>query len=123
VAFENMKNWLSSEKCISFANFNLPFTLITDASGVAVAGILIQVETNKQKIIGCISKTLNDTELRWSATEREAYAIVYCIEKFSYFLKGPTPFTLLTDHRSLTHMDKNIFSNAKIARWQERLSP
>ena len=53
----------------------------------------------------------------------EAYAIVYCIEKFSYFLKGPTPFTLLTDHRSLTHMDKNIFSNAKIARWQERLSP
>ena len=121
-SFENAKDRLSSNKCISFANFNLPFTLITDASGIAVAGILLQIENSKQKIIGCISKTLSQTEQRWSATEREAYAILYSIEKFSYFLKGPKPFILLTDHKSLTYMDKSVFSNAEIARWQDRLS-
>jgi hypothetical protein len=96
--------------------------LITDASGIAVAGILLQTDKGKQKIIGCISKTLSETEQCWSATEREAYAILYSVEKFSYFLKGPKAFILLTDHKSLTFMDKNIFSNAKIARWQDRLS-
>ena len=47
--FENTKNRLSSDKCISFANFNEPFTLVTDASGIAVAGILLQIENGKQK--------------------------------------------------------------------------
>jgi hypothetical protein len=29
---------------------------------------------------------------------------------------------LLTDHKSLTFMVQSVFSNAKISRWQERLS-
>ena len=121
-AFDTAKNRLSSEKCISFADFKQPFTLVTDASEVALGAVLLQKIDNKVKIIACISKTLNETERRWSATERECYAIVYGIEKLQYFLKGPIPFTLLTDHKSLTFIDKNVFQNSKISRWQERLS-
>ena len=121
-AFDNAKTRLSSEKCISFANFSLPFTLVTDASSVAMGAVLLQIINGKQKIIACISKTFNETEKRWSATERECYAILFAVEKLNDFLKGPTPFTLLTDHKSLTYLDRNVFSNAKISRWQERLS-
>ena len=117
-AFDNAKTRLSSEKCISFANFSLPFKLVTDASSVAMGAVLLQIINGKQKIIACISKTFNETEKRWSATERECYAILFAVEKLNYFIKGPTPFTLLTDHKSLTYLDRNVFSNAKISRWQ-----
>ena len=121
-AFETAKNRLSDEKIISFANFELPFILVTDASNYAVAGVLMQIQDGKQRIISCVSKTLDETQCRWSATERECFAIVFAVEKLSYFLKGPNTFTLLTDHKSLTFLDRNIFSNSKISRWQERLS-
>jgi hypothetical protein len=100
----------------------LPFVLITDASNHAVAGVLIQIQNGKQRIISCVSKTLDQTQCRWSATERECFAIIFSVEKLSYFLKGPKTFTLLTDHKSLTFLDRNIFANCKISRWQERLS-
>ena len=63
------------------------FVLITDASAVAVAGVLIQVIDNKQRIISCVSKTLTETEQKWSATEREAYGILFACEILGYFLK------------------------------------
>ena len=100
----------------------MPFVLITDASNHAVAGVLIQIQNGKQRIISCVSKTLDQTQCRWSATERECFAIIFSVEKLSYFLKGPKTFTLLTDHKSLTFLDRNIFANCKISRWQERLS-
>ena len=101
-AFETAKNRLSDEKIIFFADFSLPFILITDASNFAVAGVLMQIQNGKQRIISCVSKTLDETQCRWSATERECYAIVFAIEKLAYFLKGPKTFTLLTDHKSLS---------------------
>ena len=79
-AFDNMKSRLSSEKVITFADFSQPFCLVTDASKIACAGILLQNINNQQKIIAVVSKTLMVTEQNWSATEREAYAILFSIE-------------------------------------------
>ena len=42
-------------------------------------------------------------------------------EKFEYFLLA-RPFLLLTDHKALLALDRNILANQKIARWQERLT-
>ena len=75
-------------KVIFFADFSKDFILTTDASSVAVAGVLIQIIDNQQKSISCVSKTLTETEQNWSATEREAYGILFACKKLGYFLKG-----------------------------------
>ena len=53
--------------------------------------------------------------------EKEAYGIFWCVKKLDYFLAG-NPFTVYTDHRSLTYVDSTVFSNLKVARWQSFLS-
>ena len=106
---------------IYFADFSKNFILIKNAGSIAVAGVLIQIIDSRQRIISCVGKTLTETEQKWSATEREAFGILFACEKLGYFLKG-RQFLLLTDHRSLTFLDTNVFSNSKISRWQERLS-
>ena len=119
-ALEKCKETLSSPKVIAYADFTLPFCLVTDASDVAMGAVLLQKQGNHQRIIATGSKTFNDTERNWSATEREGYAIVFFVERFKYFLSGK-PFILMTDHKALTAMDRKIIANVKMARWQDRL--
>ena len=121
-AFDQAKDRLASPRVIHFADFSRPFVLVTDASNIAVGGVILQKIDDKQVIITAGSKTLDSTQQKWSTTEREAYAIIWACERFSYFLRGPKPFVLLTDHKSLVYMDRNVFANQKIARWQDRLS-
>ena len=121
-AFDVAKERLASPRVIHFADFSQPFIVVTDASNVAVGAVIIQKMADKQCIIAAGSKTLDSTQQKWSTTEREAFAIIWACERFSYFLRGPKPFVLLTDHKSLVYMDRNVFANQKIARWQDRLS-
>ncbi|KZS06710.1 Uncharacterized protein APZ42_029739, partial [Daphnia magna] len=51
-------------------------------------------------VIAYTSKHLNDREAKWSATEKEAYAIIHTIDVFRTYLYG-RKFTVFTDHRPL----------------------
>ena len=120
-SFKKIKKRLTSAQTIQFADFNLPFTLTTDASLDAAGAVLMQEGPDGDKrIIATASKKFSKTERNWSATEREAYAIKWGILKFSYFLAN-RPFVVFTDHRSLTYMDRREFNNPKIRRWQAEL--
>ena len=120
-ALETIKERMTRPPFISFADPNLPFVLITDASEFALGGILCQTKNGEYRVIGTVSKCFSDTERRWSTTEREAYSILYCVKKFTYFLER-NHFTVFTDHKSLTYMDRKTFNNSKISRWQYELS-
>ena len=76
---------------------------------------------NDYRVIAVISKTFSAAEARWSTTEREAYSIFWAVKRLNYFLAA-NPFVVFTDHRSLVHMDKTVFSNTKVARWQHFLA-
>ena len=121
-AFTRIKHRLTTTPIISFADYNLPFTLTCDASDKAAGAVLMQeTPAGKKRIIGAISKKFNKTEQNWSATEREAFAIKWSIKKFDYFLKA-RPFVLFTDHKSLVYLDQKHFNNSKISRWQDEIS-
>ena len=120
-AFESVKKRLSTAPVIHFADFTQPFVLVTDASEVGVGAVLMQKDGDKDCIVAVASSTLDPTQQNWAPTEREAYAVVWGIEKFDYFLRA-RPFTVLTDHKSLTYIDRTNIKNPKIARWQERLA-
>ena len=120
-ALDKIKQRMMKAPFISFSDPKLPYILITDASDVALGGLLCQKKNGKYRIIGTTSKCFTAVERRWSTSEREAFAIVYCIRKFQYFLQK-VHFTVFTDHKSLVFMDRKNFNNKKINRWQMELS-
>ena len=120
-AWEAVKKRLSTAPVISFPNYEEKFTVTCDASDVALGAVLMQEYGGKLHLVASTSHLFSEVERRWSTTEREAYAILYSIQKFDYFLRG-RPFVLFTDHRSLVYLDQRNFDNKKISRWQEKLT-
>lgn len=70
------------------------------------------------------SRSLSDTETRYSQTEREALAIVWACERFHLYVYGMV-FKVVTDHKPLVPMFNNPRAQlpARIERWQLRLQP
>ena len=120
-AFDRVKTRLRTSPVISFADPALDFLLVTDASLVAEGAVLMQLQDGREKIVGVASRTFNSVEQRWSATEREAHALLFGIRRFQYFLRGK-PFVVKTDHQALCYIDSVDHKNAKLARWMDELS-
>ena len=120
-ALNRVKTRLTSPPFISFPDPKLVYTLTTDASNEACGAVLMQIQNGKFRIISTASKTFSPTQRRWSTTEREAFGIVWAVEKYETFLMDK-PFVIFTDHKSLCYIDRKQFSNPKIANWQSKLA-
>lgn len=96
---------------------NYDLLLETDASGVAISGVLSQ----NNRPIAFVSHKLSSSEKHWSTVEREAFAIVHSVEKLRPFLLG-RHFQLLTDQQSVAYIfngnHKSQIKNSKITRWK-----
>ena len=118
--FEKCKRLLINEPILQYPDFNRPFILTTDASNIALGAVLSQGEVGRDRPIAYASRTLSDTETKYSATEKELLAIVWATKYFRPYLFGK-PFTICTDHQALTWLFKLKEPNAKLARWKLRL--
>ena len=79
----------------------MPFILHTDASDFAIGGILGQKdEQGREHIVKYLHRTFNPAERNYGATEREACAAIWCIEKCHEYLIRQE-FELITDHQAL----------------------
>ncbi|XP_052744484.1 retrovirus-related Pol polyprotein from transposon 412 isoform X2 [Bicyclus anynana] len=71
--------------------------------------------------IAYVSRSLNKNERNYSATEREALAVIFAVEKFQAYL-GSRKFTIVTDHSSLKWFLNLENPSGRLARWGCRLS-
>jgi hypothetical protein len=117
----SLKHELTKQPVLKPFSVGQPIDLYTDASQYAIAAVLMQGEHP----VLYISKTLSDSESKWSNIEREAYAIVWSVTRLKQFLLG-AKFTLQTDHKPLTFLfspkvplPKNV--SARIGRWAIQL--
>lgn len=119
-AFIKIKSALVSAPILCSPDFSRSFTIQSDASGVAIGGILTQEIEGIERVIAYASRSLSKSEKNFSTMERELLAIIFCIEKFRGYVEG-TRFKVLTDHASLQWL--NNFQNAtgRLARWQVKL--
>lgn len=78
---------------------NLPFTLETDASEFVVAATLSQ----GGRPVAFHAQTLQSSERNHHSVEKEAFAILVAIRKWSHFLLG-RHFTLIKEQRSVAFM-------------------
>lgn len=86
---------LSSQSRVSILyppDFPKSFTIQTDASGVAVGGILTQEVEGVERIIAYASRSLSKSEINFSVLEKELLAVIFCIENFHGYVEG-TRFT------------------------------
>ena len=117
-----LQHAIATAPCLIFADFNRPFYIATDASGVGIGGVLYQpkstTNTNikSDNIIAIVSKKLNDTQRRYSAYKKELYAIVYCLRQFHPWVWGHKLF-IVTDHMPLTHMLQSPTLSNALQQW------
>jgi len=111
------------------------YHLMTDASMHAIGGVLVQlpnspagtnistVTKTDMKVIMFISKRLLPAETRYSTTEREALAILRCLEEVRWLIIG-SPFLtkVYTDHQALVILLRKDDAHGRIVRWQIRLA-
>ena len=62
-------------------------------------------EIHEEIPIYFLSHKLSPTEQRWTVIEKEAYAMIYALQKLDYNSNGTT-FTIKTDHISLQYLLK-----------------
>lgn len=108
VAFEDLKS-TAENHLIKRGYFDDKDTLIlyTDASPWGLGAVLAQERncTKERRIIACSSKSLTGAESRYPQLHREALAIVWAMERFSYYLLG-RKFILRSDSEALLFMTK-----------------
>ena len=73
-------------------------------------------DDNVERVIQYISHQLDPTQKRWASIKKEAYTIVYFLQKLIPYLWG-AKFTILTDHKPLRSLFPNEMGNTKIQRW------
>ena len=120
-AFNRLKIALSSAPLLAHPDFSKPFNLYTDASAYAVGAVLTQEFPEGERVIQYLSRRLSPGQGKWAVIEREAYAIVFAINKLRPYLLG-SKFTVYTDHKPLRSLFTSEMKNARIQRWAITLS-
>jgi hypothetical protein len=122
-SFIELKKRLASAETLAYYDKNAPTKVIADASPIGLGAVLVQEQENELRVISYASRSLTDTERRYSQTEKEALALVWACERFHVYIYG-SEFELLTDHKPLECI-YSVRSKvcARIERWVLHMQP
>ncbi|XP_019087584.1 PREDICTED: uncharacterized protein LOC109127402 [Camelina sativa] len=115
-AFKEIKAALISAPIVQAPNWDLPFEIMCDASDFAVGAVLGQKKDKKLHVIHYASRTLDETQGRYSTTEKELLAVVFAFENFKSYLVG-SKVIVYTDHAALRHIYSKKDTKPRLLRW------
>jgi hypothetical protein len=121
-AFNQLKEALANSVTLYSPSSDRPYVIRTDASDYAVGAVLSQNDNQMQEHpIAFASSKLSGPQLNWSTIEKEAYAIIFSLQKFDYLVFG-REIHLFTDHNPLQYLAISAPKSAKLTRWALSLS-
>ena len=106
-AFEKTKTALTTLPVLAYFDKNKDHIIQTDASKTGLGAVLLQEE---QPVVYA-SRTLTDTEHRYSNIERELLGVVFGLERLHHYTFGK-PITVETDHQPLTSIWKKTIATS-----------
>ncbi|KAA0062414.1 Retrovirus-related Pol polyprotein from transposon 17.6 [Cucumis melo var. makuwa] len=103
VAFQTLKDVLTSTSVLVAPDWSQPFELMCDASDVVVGDMPGQKKDKVTDPIYYAIKTLNEAEENYTTIEKELLAIVFAIEKFRSYIVG-SKVTIHSDHSAIRYL-------------------
>ncbi|KAE8715253.1 Detected protein of unknown function [Hibiscus syriacus] len=116
-AFKKLKEAMVNEPVLVLPDYTKPFVVFTDASDVAIGGVLMQ----EGHPVAYESRKLNETEKRYSVHEKEMTAVVHCLRTWRHYLLG-SKFVVFMDNVANSYFLTQKKLSPKQARWQEFLT-
>ena len=101
-----LKDAITRAPILAHYFISAPTRVVVDASPLAVGAVLLQQQSDGiYRPIAFGSRSLTETEMKYSQIEKEALAIVFGCEHFHLYLYGKS-FEMETDHRPLEYIFK-----------------
>ena len=98
--------------------------VLADASPVGLDAVLVQEAGRRRRAVCYSSRSLSDTERRYSQTKKEPMPLVRACERFNLYRNGLPEFDLVTDPQALKTIDgPRSKPSAQIERWVLWLQP
>src|SRR5690606_27783102 len=119
-SFDKMKSFLTSGPLLRQIDDQLPCIINTDASSCALGAVLMQGEEGDERPIEYASRLLTKPECNYSATDREALAVIWALDKFRPYVEG-SKIKLYTDHQPLKWLMTLKSPTGRLARWSLKL--
>ena len=121
-AFLRLKEALMTPPVLQIPDFSSCFSLMCDASDVAISAVLQQKNGEQWAPIAYASRLLSPAERRYAIYEKECLAVVYGCEKYRTYLEHKE-FDLFTDNQALAWLLRHAKELGRIGRWILRLAP
>ena len=99
-SFEATKEALAKASMLFHPRIGAPLALTTDASNLAVGGVLEQRGPKGWEPLAFYSSKLEPHQQNWPPYDRELLGAFKAVRHFKHMVEG-RPFTLYTDHQSL----------------------
>ena len=123
-SFQKLKTELCDAPVLGMSTEKGMYVLDTDASVVAISGILHQEqEWNGKTVLRPIaygSKVLSDTEMKYGEPKVEMFVVLTFVDKHRSYL-GSEPFKLRVDNRALSWLKTYSMCQRDIGRWKVHL--
>ena len=116
LAFDKLKDSLTSAPIIQPPNWKLPFEVMCDASNHAIGAVLGQRVGKDPHVIYYASRMLDNTQSNYTTTEKELLAVVFALEKFRSYLLG-TKVIVYSDHAALRYLLSKKDAKPRLIRW------
>ena len=121
-AFLALKDSLCHSVTLHSPRQDRPFIVRTDASNYAVGACLSQLNDDGEEMpIAFASAKLSAVQSRWAVIEKEAYAIIFALQKFDVIIYG-SRIDLYSDHSPLRYLVDCAPKSPKLTRWSLSLS-
>jgi len=119
-SFDTLKSMLiqATVNPIQIIDCSKPFGVVVDACDYAAGGMLVQISDDaSEQPVAFASYKFSPTQRNWPVIQKEAYAIIWALNKFKHWVFGAPSVTVFTDHNPLTYLTETAPKSAKLMRW------
>ena len=117
LAFDTLKDWITSAPILALLDNSRPYWVEADSSDFTTGAVLSQqnLEDGKWHPVAFLSKSLSPVEQNYEIHNKEMLAIVRALEEWRHFLEGAEhQFEIWMDHKNLEY-----FITAKKLNWRQ----